>query len=606
VTHPGHRPGWRRILTLCGVAVAVLTTACGTAGAATTKTTVTYVGVAGGSLSFGMTLAPTGCNANTPKGNTPGTQMVLGAVLPSPYVVSQSGDATQNPNVIEQAEVVSTKPETIVYTLNPKAVWSDGVPITAQDFIYAWTQQRGDLTSDPTSVASTAGYRDMKSVMGSNKGRTVTVVFRAPFGDWQMLFANLLPAHIMKKTGWNPSCSTVDPAIDLSGGPFRLAKVSAQTIVLRPNPKWWGTPPNARVIRVRIASSATELAQWVRSGFVQVALPTTLTSSLLTEVTSLPHVQSAINLSGTILELEMASAAGGPLTPDMRLAIALSTDRQALVNHQATWALSSVQVAASHIYAQGETGYHPSTTTTPTTAANGAPTTSTSTSTTMLGEGGSVNFPVTPSPVEAAQLMGASGYVRQAPGPWHNAFGVALSLRLAVDEGDPWALASAPQLAAQLTGAGFTVSLVPTASDSAAGALLANGSAELALMPRTTSPFPSQAVAWYSDLLGSPGQNGSQNWTHYDNSMFESLITKSSQQLNPTVAETDYAAADLQLWEDVVALPLFTEPSALIWSRRVSGVNPSPTSNSLLWYAQYWAIRVPEATNNTTPALPTP
>ena len=33
---------------------------------------------------------------------------------------------------------MSTKPETIVYTLNPKAVWSDGVPITAADFKYAW------------------------------------------------------------------------------------------------------------------------------------------------------------------------------------------------------------------------------------------------------------------------------------------------------------------------------------------------------------------------------------------------------------------------------------------------------------------------------------
>src|SRR6185312_1693974 len=151
-----------------------------------------------------------------------------------------------------------------------------------------------DLTSDPTAIASTAGYRDIKSVTGSNKGRTVTVIFRAPFGDWQMLFANLLPAHIMEKAGWNPACTTVDPAVDLSGGPFRLAQVSDQTIVLRPNPKWWGTPPNARVIRVHIASSTTELAQWVRSGFVQVALPGGLTPSWLTDITSLPQMQSAI------------------------------------------------------------------------------------------------------------------------------------------------------------------------------------------------------------------------------------------------------------------------------------------------------------------------
>ena len=89
-------------------------------------------------------------------------------------------------------------------------------------------------------MASTAGYRDIRSVKGSNKGRTVTVVFRTPFADWQMLFSNLLPAHIMEKTGWNPACTTVDPAIDLSGGPFQIAKVTAQSIVLRANPEMVG------------------------------------------------------------------------------------------------------------------------------------------------------------------------------------------------------------------------------------------------------------------------------------------------------------------------------------------------------------------------------
>ena len=417
MTIPGHRPGWRRSLTLCSAVLALLVVGSGTAGAsaAKDKTTVTYVGVAGGSVSFGTTQSPTGCNANTPAGDTPGTRMILGAVLPSPYVVSDNGVATPNQNLIVQAELVSTKPETIVYTLNPKAVWSDGVEITAKDFVYAWEQQRGDLTSDPTLVASTAGYRDIKSVKGSNKGRTVTVIFRQAFADWQMLFSNLLPAHIMEKVGWNPSCTTVDPSIDLSGGAFRIAKVSSKTIVLKANPKWWGTPPNARSITVHVASTTPQLAKWMRNDVVRVVLPDELTPTFLTEVTSLPHVQSSIDLSSTVLQLEMASGPQSVLTPDMRLAIALSVDRQAIVNRQATWALSGVQVATSHIYAQGQSGYHSSTTTTPTTTANGVPVPPTSTSTTVIGQGGTVNFPVTPSPTQAAALMTASGYSGRRP-----------------------------------------------------------------------------------------------------------------------------------------------------------------------------------------------
>jgi hypothetical protein len=44
----------------------------------------------------------------------------------------------------------------------------------------------------------------------------------------------------------------------------------------------------------------------------------------------------------------------------------------------------------------------------------------------------------------------------------------------------------------------------------------------------------------------------------------------------------------------------------MVWSRKVSNVNPTPTSNSLLWYAQYWAVRVRESTSDTTPPLSNP
>ena len=401
MTARGRRPGWWRSAFLCSVALGVLLADCAVAGASSTTTTtapaITYVGVAGHSISFGMTQSPSGCNPHTTAGDTAATQLVLNAVLPSAYVVGAQGLAEGNANLIEQAEVVSTSPQKIIYTLNPKAVWSDGVPITAQDFIYAWTEQRNDPTSDPTTVASTAGYRDIKSVTGSNQGKTVTVAFKTPFADWRMLFDNLLPAHIMDKAGWNPACTTVNPAIDLSGGPFRIAKVSAQRIVLQANPKWWGTKPNSRRITVDIASTGAQLAEWVRSGQVQVALPTDLTPAFLVQMTSLPGVQSQIALSSSILEMEMASGPDSRLSTDMRLAIALSVDRQALVTQQANWALASVQVAASHLYAQGQSGYHATPSTTPTTTPP-TPTTPTSTSTTVVGQGGSVNFPVTPSP----------------------------------------------------------------------------------------------------------------------------------------------------------------------------------------------------------------
>jgi ABC-type transport system substrate-binding protein len=138
----------------------------------------------------------------------------------------------------------------------------------------------------------------------------------------------------------------------------------------------------------------------------------------------------------------------------------------------------------------------------------------------------------------------------------------------------------------------------------AAGQVLAAGFADLAVLPVTFSPFMSQAISWYTMLLGPPGKNGSQDWTSYSNSQFDQLVETASQQLNPDTAAGYYAQADTQLWDEMVSLPLFAEPAALAWSRTIGGVTATPRSTALLWFAQLWAVRQPESTSNTTPSLP--
>jgi peptide/nickel transport system substrate-binding protein len=584
--------------------LAVTASACGgSSGGA--GTTVTYVAVANGAISFGTTQAPTGCNPNTPSGNTPGTQTVLAAVLPSPFVpdvVNSAGTPTANGDLIASSELVNTKPETVVYTLNPKAVWSDGVPITADDFKYAWEEQRGDPIVSSPDVASIAGYRDISSVTGANGGRTVTVKFKTTFADWQMLFANLVPAHVMEKVGWNPSCTTVDPAIDLSGGPFKLGTVTTTAITLVQNPKWWGTPANAKSITVHIASSTAQLAQWMASGYVQVAAPSQVTPSFLTQMTGLPGAQSEVDTSSNLLQLDMASSLESDLSPDLRFAIALSINRQDLVNQQASWAVTGLAPGNSHLTVQGQENYKSAG---PTSSTTTVPAPTSSTSTTSIGAGGSVNFPVTPVPSQADAYIAASGLVR-TPGnlSYHTTFGIPFQLHMVYDSSDPWAAAAAPAIRDDLVDAGLDTVMVPETGAAQTGAVLAAGFADLAVLPQSFSPYMSQTLAWYTMSLGEPGKNGSQNWTGFSNSAFDRLVQQASQQLNLNTAMSLYDQADTMLWDNMVSLPLFAEPTALVWSRSIGGVQAEPRSPSLLWFAQLWAVRAPESTSNTTPSLP--
>jgi ABC-type transport system substrate-binding protein len=223
----------------------------------------------------------------------------------------------------------------------------------------------------------------------------------------------------------------------------------------------------------------------------------------------------------------------------------------------------------------------------------------------VIGAGGSVNFPVTSVPTQADAYLVADGLERSPGEPYyHYAFGIPYTLHMVVDTGDPWAARAALVIRSELAAGGLNATLYGEPDETQAGQALADGYADMAVMPEEFSPYLSQTLAWYTTLLGPPGRNGSEDWTGYSNAQFDQMVTTASQQLNSDTAATAYGQADTQLWDEMVSLPLYPEPSALAWSRKVGGVTPTPRSDSLLWYAQFWAVRTPESTSNTTPSLP--
>lgn len=610
MTAPGRGPAPRHRLAARVVPLLALVLAgCGggAAAAGTTTTTATttarynpWVPGVGGAITVGIDQAPTGCNPNTPSGATWADQLVLGAVLPSAFVVNPSGQSVYDQAVITSAELQSVSPQTVVYTINPKAVWSDGVPLTAADFIYAWQQQRGTTGLD--TAATTAGYRDIQSVTSSNKGKTVTVVFKTPYADWQRLFADMLPAHVMEKAGWDPNCTSVDPAVDLSAGPFKIEKVvPGRQVVLVRNPKWAGGTVDLSRLTIATATSNGQLATWLRRGQAQVVLPSSYDPQFLASVGSLPDTDSTSDVSYSFLQLLFSTV--GPATADerVRMAVAHAIDRQALVDATVGWADTAIVPAASHLYSQAENAY-PSPTQQPPQLqyqpGSSPPTTSNAPTTAQP-------FPVTAELNQTDRLLISAGYFLDTNGVWASADGTPLVIRMAVDEGDGWAAVTAPLIQRQLAAAGIDVTLVSEPDLTSAGMAMVDGAADMALLPYQASPYPTQALAWFSPLLGPPGQGGSQDWSQLDDPTVNQTLTKAAQELNPVTAAPMYAQVDQTLWNEMVALPLFAEPMAEAWSRTTSGVVMNPTGPGLLWSPEDWAVLVPPTSTNTAAQTPT-
>lgn len=592
-------------MALGSVAMALTGALAGCGGSSAAKAPpVTAVPAVGGTVTVGVDQAPSGCNPNTASGDTVADQLVLSAVLPSAFVINAAGEAQYDSALIDQAELQSTSPETVVYTINPKAKWSDGTPITADDFIYAWQHQRAvplAETGGDANVASTAGYDDISTMTKSDQGRTLTVVFGTPFADWQSLFSDLLPAHVLEQTGWSPPCTTVTPSIDLSGGPYEIASASSSVVTLVKNPHWWGEPPKVAKIVIRVAAGPAQLARWMYHHSIDVAAPSYFDPTFLQDITAMPSVKSSMAISNTFLELEFATTGTTTGSATMREGIAYAINRQDLTDKVASWADVAIAPATSHLYAQGEAAYPATPTPLPanstTTTTSAVPSTSTTIS--------PATFPAQSNPAKEARVLAAAGYERNLAGEWVDLSGHPLMLRLTVDDSDGWAIPTAALLVAQLRAQGFTVSTIPAASAQAAGENLTAGRADLALIPLHTTPFPTRTSAWYTPLLDLPGNTGAQDWSGYVSQSVDDLFTKAATKLDPVTAQPIYAEIDAQLWAHMVALPLFAEPTVLAWSASLTGITPGPYAPGLLSPVTDWARLVSEPSSYSgTPTLP--
>jgi len=111
--------------------------------------------------------------------------------------------------------VVEDGKATVTYQINPEAVWADGTPITADDFIFTYQLIMND------DLPARGNLREIHSLIDgetlSGNGKTVTFQLTHPDPRYERLFPWLVPAHAVEAEtfadNWNDH-------LWLSGGPF--------------------------------------------------------------------------------------------------------------------------------------------------------------------------------------------------------------------------------------------------------------------------------------------------------------------------------------------------------------------------------------------------
>lgn len=135
----------------------------------------------------------------------------------------------------------STDGLTYTFDLNPKAVWSDGTPLTSKDIIYTWHY----MTNPKISILYNTGWNYVKNVRAEGLHKVVFTLTQpyAPFYS-TVGSTTIVPAHIFSR--WTPNQinhGIYNKGVPVDDGPYVLSKwASDEDLVLTPNAHWWGPP----------------------------------------------------------------------------------------------------------------------------------------------------------------------------------------------------------------------------------------------------------------------------------------------------------------------------------------------------------------------------
>jgi peptide/nickel transport system substrate-binding protein len=115
-------------------------------------------------------------------GGTEDGATVIGPTMPSAFVSDAAGQLAVDHNYFTDIQLTGTSPQQVTYTINPKAVWSDGSPITWEDM----RSQAAALSGKDNAflVSSTSGFERVGKVERGVDDRQAIVTFDQPYAEW--------------------------------------------------------------------------------------------------------------------------------------------------------------------------------------------------------------------------------------------------------------------------------------------------------------------------------------------------------------------------------------------------------------------------------------
>lgn len=497
------------------------------------------------------------------------TTALANLLLPSVFRTAPDGTPQLDQNLMVSAAVTDASPFTVTYQLRTDASWSDGTPVDAADFVYL----RNQMTGQP-GVLDPAGYRLISGITARDNGKTITVTFSRTYPAWRSLFADLLPAHLLKDApgGFAGGMNDGFPA---TAGPFDIKTLDTAggEIVLERSDRYWGTPSVLDQIVLR-KSDQQGMADALRADADQLAYSRVDSTGL----TAFQKLGRSVGLT-TVPRSEIATVLLRPSSPQLadqavRTAVAAAVNRPVLIATGTGGGPSARLVANGLLLPPSRSGYVP----TMPPHAPGA----------------------TPDPAQVPGLLAQAGYVQNGPN-WVRD-GHALHIVIAAPAGREPYDAIAQKLKQQLEAAGIPASVqTPTAGQlyeqsltvtttSPTGGTSGTGAPiDIVVGPQPVGADPTTELASWFGCAPSTGtaapqvSSGPLGWC--DQSVQTTIEAALSGQMSLSDALSRVEPA---LWAQAVEIPLFQVSDELAVGTQVTGVDAGPPFAGPFFGAAEW------------------
>jgi peptide/nickel transport system substrate-binding protein len=568
--------GLRGFVAIAATSVLVLS-ACGTSGGGGTDKAQTSPGFAecetkpnecntgptkqGGTITVALEKKIQNWATFDADGNTFETGLINNAVLQVPYHQLPDNSVAWNKVLLaEEPKVVSNDPQTVEYKIKPEAVWDDGTPISAKDFIFYWKITNGKDCPDCTP-ASTTGYELIDKIEGKDNDKTVTVTFKAgeKYPDWRGLFV-LWPSHVAGQKGDLNTPAGLAAGYELfkstptfSGGPYKFESYEKDvSVTLVPNPKYWGPKAKLDKVTFRIIEDQAQQIPALRNREVQM-LVSQPNSDMVAQVSQMAGVNYNLIAGPTWEHFDLNTKNAALADMELRKAIFTAVNRQEIIDKTVGPFFKKAAPLNNHFIMPGAPGYKDHITATGQGAGNAEAAKK------ILTDAG--------YKIEGGKLIGKNGQ----PVP---------QLRFRYTTGNQLRQQSGELLQNQMKAIGLDIKIEPLTS---LGNTLSTGDYDIIIFAWVGTPFIADAKDIWSTDKG-------QNYGKYSNPQVDKLLADGAKELDPAKMRDLFNQADEIMSKEAYVLPLYQKPVFIAVYNEYRYVRNNPTAEGQTYNIDEWGL----------------